>query len=94
MLPLSHFSEFQENGHIATCEVDGKVKYSIPLDSDSTLSRLIPFVCVIMSIYKYFILFKYLHSKKLFLIRNFVSTKFFNLISYILDIRTTKCEFS
>ena len=44
MLSLSRFSEFQENGHVATCEVDGKVKYCMPSETDATISRLIPFV--------------------------------------------------
>lgn len=44
MLSLSRFSDFQENGHVATCEVDGKVKYCMPSETDTTISRLVPFV--------------------------------------------------
>lgn len=44
MLSLSRFSEFQEDGQVATCEVDGKVRYSLPSECDSVISRLIPFV--------------------------------------------------
>lgn len=44
MLSLSRFSEFQEDGHVATCEVDGNVKYAIPSEAESVVSRLVPFV--------------------------------------------------
>lgn len=48
MLSLSRFSAFQEDGHVATCEIDGKVKYSIPSETDSLISRLVPFVSFCM----------------------------------------------
>lgn len=50
MLSLSRFSEFQEDGQVATCEVDGRVRYSLPSECDSVISRLIPFVSITCSI--------------------------------------------
>lgn len=44
MVTLSQFSEFQEDGNLASCEIDGKVRYSIPSEVDSAPARLIPFV--------------------------------------------------